>query len=271
MAAEGKTSNFNARNAAEYERSMGRWSRRMAPGLIAFAQIGDARAVLDVGCGTGSLLFTLAENPDFSRIAGIDAAEVYVAAAQARAHDPRIDLRHGDAAAMPYETASFDAALSQLVLQFVPAPQAALAQMARVVRPGGVVAAAVWNSYGGMPHQRMFWDIAAMLDPRAAAERDRNFFRPMTRRGDLGSAMQAVGLANVVESSVTIWMDFADFADFWGPIAGGEGTLGKYALSLTAEEAARLEAALRQSYCAGQPDGERNFACTAQVARGIVA
>jgi SAM-dependent methyltransferase len=270
MAAEKPASRFNARNAAEYERSMGRWSRRMAPGLIAFAELGAAREVLDVGCGTGSLLFTLAGNPDFTWIAGIDAAEVYVAAAREKSTDKRIDIRHGDASAMPYDTASFDAALSQLVLQFVPEPEKALAEMRRVVRPGGVVAAAVWNSYGGMPHQRMFWDIAAMLDPNAAQQRNVNFFRPMTRRGDLGGAMRSVGLAEVVESSITIWMDFAEFADFWGPIAGGEGTLGKYVLSLSANEADRLREALRDSYCSGQPDGERNFACTAQVARGIV-
>ncbi len=242
----------------------------MAPGLIAFADIGDARTVLDVGCGTGSLLFTLAENPSFTRIAGIDAAEVYVAAAQAQNTDKRVEIGHGDASAMPYGSASFDAALSQLVLQFVPAPERALAEMARVVRTGGVVAAAVWNSYGGMPHQRMFWDIAAILDPAAALERNTNFFRPMTRRGDLGAAMQSVGLRDVVESSVTIWMDFADFADYWEPIASGEGTLGKYVSALSPDASMRLREALRESYCSGLPDGERNFACTAQVARALV-
>jgi len=151
-------STFNARDAAVYERSMGRWSRRLAPGFAAFAGIGDAPLVLDVGCGTGSLVFELADNPAHRLLAGIDASEIYVAAAQAQqaqVRDARIQLQHGDACAMPYADDSFDAALSQLVLQFVPHPAEAVAEMRRVVRQGGIVAAAVWNSAGGMPHQRV--------------------------------------------------------------------------------------------------------------------
>jgi ubiquinone/menaquinone biosynthesis C-methylase UbiE len=265
-------SNFNARNAAAYEMSMGRWSRRMAPLLIEFARIGHAASVLDVGCGTGSLLFELARNPALAQIAGIDAAEVYVAATEEKAAgDSRIAVRQGDAAALPYADASFDAALSQLVLQFVPDPGKALAEMRRVVRPGGAVAASVWNSFGGMPHQRMFWDIAVQLDPTAAKQRNDAWFRPMTHRGDLGRAMAQAGLSDVVESSLTIWMDFADFADYWQPLEGGEGTLGKYVGTLAPDARDRLKAALRDSYLSGQPDGERNFACTAQVARGVAA
>lgn len=262
-------STFNARNAAVYEMTMGRWSRRLAPDFLAFADIGDAPMVLDAGCGTGSLLFTLAQNPNHTRIAGIDASEIYVAAAQAACTDSRIDIRHGDACALPYATDSFDAALSQLVLQFVPEPAAMAAELARVVRPGGVVAAAVWNSAGGMPHQRMFWDTAAMLDPEAARIRAHTFSRPMTRKGELGALFAAAGLRQIRESAALVWMDFADFADFWEPIAGGEGTLGKYAASLPAARAAELQARLREAYESGLPDGERNFACAAFLCRGV--
>ena len=265
-------SNFNARNAAAYDQMMGRWSRRMSPLLIDFAQIGAAKTVLDVGCGTGSLLFELAKNPTLRRIAGIDAADVYVAAIiEKAAGDSRIDISHGDGAALPYADATFDAALSQLVLQFVPDPVKVLAEMRRVTKSGGTVTASVWNSYGGMVHQRMFWDIAAQFDPAAAAARNATWFRPMTLRGHLGAAMSKAGLVDVVESSVTIWMDFANFADYWQPLLAGEGTLGKYVVGLSGMELDRLRDALRDSYCAGQPDGERNFACTAQVARGRVA
>ena len=264
-------STFNARDAAVYERSMGRWSRRLAPQFVAFAGIGNAPSVLDAGCGTGSLLFTLAQNPAHTRLVGLDASEIYVAAAQAANTDPRIAISHGDACAMPYADASFDAAMSQLVLQFVPEPAAMAAELCRVVRPGGVVAAAVWNSAGGMPHQRMFWDTAAMLDPAAAKARAHTFSRPMTCKGDLPALFAAVGLQDISESSAAIWMDFADFADFWDPIAGGEGTLGKYVTSLSAERAAALEGHLRAAFESGRPDGERNFGCTAYVCRGIVA
>ncbi|MGI4941725.1 MAG: class I SAM-dependent methyltransferase [Janthinobacterium lividum] len=263
-------STFNARDAAAYERSMGRWSRRLAPGFIAFAGLDGMRSVLDVGCGTGSLLFELAANPAFDRLEGLDASEIYVRAARDRSADTRIGIQHGDACAMPFDDAAFDAALSQLVLQFIPDPAAAVAEMCRVVRPGGIVAAAVWNSGGGMPHQRMFWDTAAMLDPAAVALRGQTFNRPMTRRGNLHSLFEQTGLEDVSESSATIWMDFDGFDDFWGPIASGEGTLGKYVTSLPGEAAYCLQRHLQAAYEAGQPDGPRPFACTAHVCRGMV-
>lgn len=263
-------STFNARDAAVYERSMGRWSRRLAPGFYEFARIGDAPRVLDVGCGTGSLLFELADNPAHRALIGIDASTVYVAAAQASARDSRISIMHGDACAMPFEDSSFDAALSQLVLQFVPHPGEAAAEMRRVVREGGIVAAAVWNSGGGMPHQRMFWDTAAMLDPAADALRGDIFNRPMTRRDELYGLFESVGLRDVAERSVTIWMEFAGFSDFWDPIAGGEGTLGKYVSGLDPDAAGRLATHLRAAYESGRADGPRQFACTAHVCRGCV-
>lgn len=265
----GNTGGFNARDAAQYEQVMGRWSRRMAPLLVDFAQIDAAREVLDLGCGTGSLLFELARTPGRTRVAGLDPAAIYVDAVRARITDPRIDVTLGDARALPFADASFDAVLSQLVLQFIPETDQALREAKRVTRPGGTIAATVWNSYGGMPHQRMFWDIACLLDPNAAAVRNHTYFRPMTRKGDLALAMQAVGLQDVVESSITIWMDFSCFQDMWAPIEAGEGTLGKYVTALDDAARQRLRTALHASYCSGQPDGERNFACTAHVAKAI--
>ncbi len=189
-------STFNARDAAVYERSMGRWSRRLAPGFAGFAGIERAARVLDVGCGTGSLLFELADNTAHRHLTGIDASEIYLAAAQAQANaqsaGSRITFQHGDACAMPFAEDSFDAALCQLVLQFVPQPGEAVAEMRRVVRPGGIVAAAVWNSGGGMPHQRMFWDTAAMLDPAADTLRGQTFSRPMTKPDDLYGLFERV-------------------------------------------------------------------------------
>ena len=264
-------SNFNARDAAAYERSMGRWSRLLAPGFLRFAAIGAAARVLDVGCGTGSLLAALAETDRGAELHGIDASGIYATAAASRfAADGRVQVRQGDAEALPYADGTFDAALSQLVLQFVSAPATALAEMRRVVRPGGTVAAAVWNSGGGMPHQRMFWDTAAMLDPEAARLRARTFSRPMTRRGDLASGFVAAGLAEVEEGMVTICMEFADFDDFWQPIVGGEGTLGKYVGDLPGPDRDRLADHLKSAFEAGADRKPSAFACTAAVCRGTV-
>ena len=259
-------STFNARDAAVYERSMGRWSRRLSPGFVAFAGLQGGR-VLDVGCGTGSLLLELAAGPAFTRIDGIDASAIYAAAAAAKFHDTRVVVQHADAYALPFPDYAFDAALSQLVLQFVPEPERAAAEMRRVVRPGGTIAACVWNSGGGMPHQRMFWDTAAVSDPEAARQRARTFSRPMTRRGDLARLFATIGLRDVAEDSITIWMDFDGFEDFWDPIAGGEGTLGRYVAALPPDQAATLRRRLEDAF----GPGPREFACTAAICRGITA
>ena len=264
-------STFNARDPAVYERSMGRWSRRLAAPFIAFAGPRDGDAVLDVGCGTGSLSHALlAANPS-GPVTGIDASDLYLAAARAKGADARLRFVHADATALPFPDGSFDRALSQLVLQFVPDPGGAVREMRRVVRPGGTLAAAVWDSGGGMTVQRMFWDIAAVLDPDGgAAGRARTFTRATTRPGELEALWAAAGLADVESGSATVRMDFTGFADWWDPIAAGEGTLGKYVTALPEDRRAALEAALRAAYESGMPDGSRSFTATAWLCRGRV-
>src|SRR6185436_3829004 len=115
---------------------------------------------------------------------------------------------------------SFDRVLSLLMLHFVPKAEQAIAEMRRVARPGAVVGAAVWDSRGGLVANRMFFDTAAVLDPRANARRARNFTRPMTRPGELARAWTAAGFADVVQTSLTIRMDFARFDDYWTPHVG---------------------------------------------------
>jgi ubiquinone/menaquinone biosynthesis C-methylase UbiE len=262
-------STFNARNAAVYERSMGRWSQRLAAGFAAFAGLAPGERVLDVGCGTGSLLFHLADAAERPVVTGIDASPIYVAAAQARRGARAVDIQEGDACALAFPDASFDRVLTQLVLQFIPDAARAVGEMHRVVRPGGTVAAAVWASGGGMVNQRMFFDTAALLDPAAAALRAHSFTRPLTRPGELGALWRETGFSAVQEDAVTIWMDYAGFADYWDPIAAGEGTLGRYVSALAAPQRDTLEAHIRAAYEAGEADGPRSFAATAFVCRGI--
>ncbi|HEX9323036.1 MAG TPA: class I SAM-dependent methyltransferase [Xanthobacteraceae bacterium] len=261
---------FHARNADAYEHFMGRWSRRLAESFIAFAGLADGERILDVGCGTGSLAFALAEAAKVARIAAIDASEIYLDAARAKNKDPRISFERADACALPFEDAGFDRAMSLLVLHFIPETERAVREMCRVVRPGGIVAATVWDTFGGMASQRMFWDTAAVLDPTAAIARGQHYFRPMTRRNELKETWMRVGLRQIEQTELMVRMEFSNFADFWAPIAAGEAALGKYVAGISDEKKQRLEQALRAAYEGNAPDGPRSFAAVAWACRGVV-
>lgn len=263
-------STFNAHSAAAYEQVMGRWSRRLAPSLIGFAGVADGEDILDVGCGTGSLTFALPRAADVASVTGIDFAQPYVEHTRAANSDPRITVQQGDACAMPFEAARFDRAIAMLSLQFMPQPDQAVGEMRRVVRPGGVVAAAVWDSYGGMPSNRMFWDVAGMLDPDAIVRRARMYFNPIVQPGGLGALWREVGLADVRETSLLIRMEYARFDDYWEPIASGEGSLGQYHASLDAPSRTALRARVRAAFLGGADDGLRSFVAVALACRGIV-
>ena len=168
---------------------MGRWSRRLAPLLIRFSGLADGDRVLDVGCGTGSLTFSLPQIAKVANVTGIDLTEAYVEFARSRNTIPHITFRTADARALPFEDNSFDRAFSMLVLQFIPDADRAVAEMRRVVQPGGTVTAAVWDSYGGMPHTRMIWDIAATLDPLV----DRRLFRPLSQPNEMAKSGGSLG------------------------------------------------------------------------------
>jgi ubiquinone/menaquinone biosynthesis C-methylase UbiE len=261
---------FNVHDAAGYEQLMGRWSQRLAPQFIAFAGLAEGERVLDVGCGTGSLTFTLAKSSGLREIAAIDFSPVFVDEAKRRNSDPRITIQQADACALPYADASFDRALALLVLHFIPETSKALAEMRRVVRPGGIVAAAVWDHYGGMPGMRMMVDTVATRSDGGRELRGRYCFQPMMQPGEMKQAFLDQGLIDVVETEMMIRMDYRNFDDFWAPIASGEGPLGKYILSLEATERERTTEAVRDAYQAGRPDGPRSFANVAWAVRGVV-
>ena len=200
---------FNARDADNYERLMGRWSRRLAPLFIEHAGIADGENVIEVGCGTGSLTFTFPQKAALGRLTAVDHSEIYLAAAKAKNKDARISLEQGDGCALRFPDASFDRALSMLVLPSVlPEPELMVAEMRRVTRPGGVVAAAFWDSPGGSPSQRMVWDSAAALDEAAAEARDRTMGRPIYAPGALGRMWIEAGLVDIDRRSLMIRIDF---------------------------------------------------------------
>jgi SAM-dependent methyltransferase len=253
-------------NAEAYERFMGRWSRRLAPLLVRFGGLSDGDRVLDAGCGTGSLTFSLPELANVAAVTGVDMTAGFLDFARARSADPRITFRQGDARTLPFDDNSFDRAFAMLVLHFLPDAARAVAEMRRVVRPGGTVAAAVWDLYGGQPHIRMVWDIAAVLDPGL----ERPLFRPMAAPGEMEEAWLAVGLREVEQTSLTIRVEFSSFEEFWSPFLRGEGPHGQYVTKLPNSARAALQEHARRAYLANRPDGPRSFVSVAWACRGIV-
>jgi len=264
------SSTFMTGDGDGYERQMGRFSARLAPRFIEFSGISTGERVLDVGCGTGSLALALAGNRAFKRIDGVDFSSIYVEFAKRRGSDPRLQFQVADACALPFDDATFDHTVSLLMLAFVPQADAAVREMRRVTKPGGTVAAAMWDARGGLTFARMFWDTAAMLDPQAAERRARAHSRPMTRPGDLTRSWNAAGLCNVVEDSLTIRMEFSSFADYWAPMEGKDGPFAEYVGSLDSGHREALREAVRAAYVGGDPDGPRSFAATCWAARGTV-
>ncbi|MBZ9681013.1 MULTISPECIES: class I SAM-dependent methyltransferase [unclassified Mesorhizobium] len=263
------TSSFTVHDASGYEQLMGRWSRKLAPSFIGFAGLAPGEKILDVGCGTGSLTFELAKSAELAAIAAIDFSPVFVEAAKRRNTDPRIEIQQADATALPFADNAFDRALALLVLHFVPEAGKAVAEMRRVTRPGGVVAAVVWDHLGGMAGMRMMIDTVAALSESGRQLRGRYCFQPMMQPGEMKRTFIEQGLADVTETELMIRMDYQDFADYWAPISAGEGPLGKYVTTLQAAECERTEAAVRDAYQAGRPDGPRSFASVAWACRGV--
>jgi ubiquinone/menaquinone biosynthesis C-methylase UbiE len=266
------SSTFVAHDGDGYELLMGRWSSRLAPRFVAFAGVGDQhRQVLDVGCGTGHLARTIAERQAAAQVQGVDLSPAYVDHARRRHHaEPRLAFDVGDACALAFPDARFDAVLSLLVLHFVPQPERAVAEMRRVARPGGVVAATVWDARGGFVANRLFWDTAAAVDPQALARRARNYTRPMTRPGELAQAWRDAGLQDVHADTIGIRMDFADFDDFWAPYLGQDGPGAEYVSTLDGPMRDRVRDAVRAAYLDGEDDGPRSFAALAWAVRGTV-
>ena len=263
-------STFNVQAASGYEQLMGRWSRRLATAFIEFAGAAAGEKILDVGCGTGSLTFELARRADLREIQAIDFSSVFVEAAKRQNTDPRVTIQQADATALPFPDATIDRAMALLVLHFVPDAGRAIAEMRRVVRPGGVVAAVVWDHLGGMPGMRMIIDTLAALSEAGRQLRSHYVFQPMTQPAEMQQAFVDEGLEDVEQVELLQRMDYEGFDDFWKPFATGEGSIGRFVSSLNPSELNDITSAVRNAYEAGRPDGQRSFASVARACRGIV-
>ena len=218
-------------NARNYERFMGRWSHLVAPLLVGFTDVADSGRVLDVGSGTGSLAFVIAERKPRVLVLGIDPSREYIAYASSRNPFPeRVSFQVADAQELYFPDESFQASLSLLVFNFIPDPRKALGEVRRVTKPGGRISAAVWDYGARMRMLRVFWDAAVSIDARADKFDER--YMPLCRAGELSQLWRQGGLEDVHEQPLDISMRFHSFADYWEPFHLGQGPAGTYVRSL---------------------------------------
>jgi SAM-dependent methyltransferase len=249
-----------------YERYVGRWSRLVAREFLSWLGIPAGREWLDVGCGTGALSQTILQNASPARVTGVDPSDGFLASARAQITDPRAEFRQGDAQALPATDGIFNATVSGLVLNFIPDQAKAVGEMWRVTRPGGTVAAYVWDYAGEMQLMRHFWDAAVALNPKAR-ELDEGIRFPVCQPEPLVALFSAAGLRDVSVKAVDVPTVFKDFEDYWSPFLGGQGPAPGYCMSLS--EADRV--ALRDRIRAGLPgahDGSIPLIARAWAVRG---
>ena len=248
--------------ANAYDRFMGRYSRALAPRLIEFAGVVPGMTALDVGCGPGPLTERLAERIGAERVAAADPSEPFVAACAERV--PGADVRQAGAERLPWPDAAFDAALAQLVVNFLRDARAGVAEMRRVVGPGGVVAACTWEYGDGMQLLGAFWAAARALDPEAPDEARTMRFRTA---GELEELWRRAGLDDVQTAPLVVETSYAGFEDLWEPLTFGVGPSGAYCASLAPE---RREA-LRERLFAGlgSPAGAFVLSARAWAVRGL--
>jgi SAM-dependent methyltransferase len=255
-------------SADAYERYMGRWSRQIAPLFLQWLAIPAGMDWIDIGCGTGVLSSVIAERCAPRRLAGVDPSEAFLSTARSRVIDPSAEFRPGSADHLPYTDREFNAAVSGLVLNFVADKDKALAEMARVVAPGGSVALYVWDYAGHMQIMRQFFDAAIELD-EGARRFDDGVMAPVCRPGPLAQLFEAARLDDIEVRALDIPAAFASFDDYWAPFLGGTGSGPKYCASLSCDARARLRERLSVRVPTG-PDGEILLAVRAWAVKGKV-
>lgn len=249
-----------------YEPFMGRWSRLVAAEFIGWLAPTSGATWLDVGCGTGALTEVVVTTTQPRAVLAVDPSPDFVRVAGERL-GTAVSVQQAGAGRLPLEPASVDYVVSGLVLNFVPDPVAAVAEMRRVTRPGGTVSAYVWDYADRMQMLRHFWDAAASLDPAAQALDEGQRF-PLCQPGALRTVFTNAGLTKVSITPLEVTTKFAGFDDYWEPFLGGQGPAPAYCVSLPEQRRAVLRDHLLQTLPTG-PDGAISLVARAWAVRGI--
>jgi SAM-dependent methyltransferase len=222
--------------ADAYARFMGRYSEPLAAEFVALAGVHAGQRALDVGCGPGALTAELVQRLGPQAVSAIDPSQPFVAAIRTRF--PEVDVRCAVAERLPFPDDGFDVALAQLVVHFMADPVAGLSEMVRVTRPGGLIAACVWDHAGGGSPVSVFWRAVRELDPQARDESQ----LAGAREGALAELFASTGLDHVQAATLTVRVGFECFSDWWEPFTFGVGPAGDYVAGLDAQRRDELQA-----------------------------
>jgi len=251
-----------------YDAYVGRWSRLVAREFIEWLRLPARLRWLDVGCGTGALTETILARAAPAEVMGVDPSEEFVFAASDRVQDKCVRFQIGEARALPLEDIRFDVVVSGLVLNFVPAPATAIAEMRRVVRAGGTVALYVWDYAGEMQMMRHFWNAAVALDPSARALDEGERF-PICKPEHLVALFKDCGIRKPECTILDVPTVFRNFDDLWSPFLGGQGPAPTYWGTLSEDRQARLREHVRARLPIAK-DGSIHLIARAFAVRGIV-
>jgi SAM-dependent methyltransferase len=214
-------------SGAHYDRWMGRWSRLLAQEFVIWLAAPAGLRWIDVCCGSGAVTETIVELAAPHSVTGVDASAQQIEfARQHRAHS-KVNFETGDAMALRFPEASFDAAVCGLGLNFLPSPARALEEFRRVVSPGGTIAIYVWDYASGAMFLRHFWDAATAIDSEAASFDQAQRFPICTQEG-LQSLFKEAKLENLREHALEVITRFASFDDYWEPLLTGQGSAPNY-------------------------------------------
>ncbi len=249
-----------------YEPYVGRWSRLVAGEFLEWLTVPAEVDWIDVGCGTGALTQTIVDHASPRSVKGVDPSLGFIEYAKARITDGRVNFEVGNAQSLPIDSASADAAVAGLVLNFLSQPLGAVMEMARVTRPGGVIAAYVWDYAEKMELMRYFWDVAVALDP-GAYELDEGRRFPICRPKPLSALFAEAGLHDVEVRPIDIPTDFRDYNDYWSPFLGSQGPAPGYAMSLNEAHRGALRDRLRSKLPIAE-DGAIHLIARAWAVRG---
>lgn len=248
-----------------YERLMGRWSRLAGESFIDWLDVPGGLRWLDVGCGNGAFTDVLIARCAPAAVTGLDPSPEQLAYARERAPAREAAFDLGDAHALPFEDGSYDIAAMALVLAFLEQPAKAVAEMARVVRPGGWAATYMWDVFGGgVPIHPLYAAMRAMgLSVTLPPSPQASGLEPMR------ALWQQAGLESVQTHVIRIPVRFADFEDFWACASLPVGPQGKFIQRMAPEQRETLRTHVRESLPIAA-DGSIAYEAVANAVKGRV-